>query len=182
MAERIILNPDEVESYVENNRDALLCEQHLIAENPAYGVSVYLSCEEDVGAVVSVETEDDELFVAPVSTFYDVAAGFRTIYDKYLTSKIFDIVGGFPPEDEEEEEDDREDELLSLAEDFLAGVYEASCGSGVFDDGDVAQFLESALDYLANNVNSSIRRPLRARGSSESVDYPYECVTFSSVS
>ena len=187
MSEKIYVSPCEMEQYIEEQIEDLKDYQHLVAENKELGTSVWLGFSDDVGPVVNVEADGDLLYTAPVSSFYDTEMGFRRIYDKYLTNQVFQITCPSEEEAENEEDDEpeaaaesREQELLQLARDFVYGVYDGA-REFTYSDSDVAQFLESALDYLARNVCPSIKRPLYLTNPDGGVSYepyPYECMTF----
>ncbi len=178
MSEKIYVSPGEIRQYIEDNKGDLKEYMHMVAENTEYGISIWLGLNEESEVSVFVDSDGGMLFDAAVSSFYDIEMGFRNIYDRYLTSKVLQYAI-IPETDDDEDTESREDELFDAAKDFVTLVYDGS-KDWVYDEDEIRQFMESALDYLARYVNSSIKRPLHFDdGNTVSCEaYPYECMTF----
>lgn len=54
----IIIDSSELWDYCEENEDTLLTTQHMIAENPDYGMSVWITCESGSPEII---VESDEV-------------------------------------------------------------------------------------------------------------------------
>lgn len=190
--ETIITQPQDVWSLFLKERDVLRTQLKEIAENPEFGVVVYLTCSAEMAEIV-VDVDDNEFYSETCFNEQDCTATVRMVYEKYLTDKIIDIFC----EDEEEQEqekayrrqqieidiDDRESQLDIAIYDFLGVVLDDFSLDDFTDESDkiYEDIKEHFLEYLARKWGLPIRRPMYLEdenGEEFFEEYPYDCMEF----
>lgn len=188
MAQKIILQPDEVWDYfVEHEEECDGC-MFEIASCSEYGTAVYLSRSSKGVGCITVEADDQEVYNEEVIDAEDTKKTVQKVYDDYLTDKVIEILSDFEPQeddtlqDQEDEIDMREEELDSLIWDFVMGVFggdtytDFDCTGEVLDD-----LKDHFLEYMYRKHGFDIYRPMvldDEDGTEFFEEYPYEHMVF----
>lgn len=180
---RIIITPSEVWDFFQGHKGDSLCE--MIAENPEYGIEVWLS-DRDGDPDFQVMADDDIIFEDYAYGSEDCRETCELIYGEYLTSKVVDMIlddDVFSDQHVEELNiEDRETELDAAVFDFLETVLEDDPCTVITDIEEVFNDIKDhMLEYLARKHDLSIRRPMYLEdedGEDFYADYPYECMVY----
>ena len=188
MAQKIILQPDEVWDYfVEHEYECAngMCE---IASCPEYGITVYLSGGACGVGYISVEADDQEVYSKEIVDAEDAERTTQRVYDDYLTDKVIDILScsgsgnSHMSQSQMDEISIREEELDNLVWDFVSGVLvgtpdiDFACMGESFAD-----LKDHFLEYMYRKHGFDIYRPMILEdddGSEFFEAYPYGCMTF----
>lgn len=188
MAQKIILQPDEVWDYfVEHEEECDEC-MFEIASCYEYGTAVYLSrSSKGIGCII-VEADDQEVYNEEVIDAEDTKKTVQKVYDDYLTDKVIEILSDFEPQEDDtlqDQEDEiamREEELDNLIWDFVMGVFggetyaDFDCTGEVLDD-----LKDHFLEYMYRKHGFDIYRPMVLEdedGTEFFEEYPYEHMVF----
>lgn len=188
MAQKIILQPDEVWGYfVEHEEECDEC-MFEIASCSEYGTAVYLSRSSKGIGCITVEADDQEVYNEEVIDAEDTKKTVQKVYDDYLTDKVIEILSDFEPQEDDtlqDQEDEiamREEELDSLIWDFVMGVFggetyaDFDCTGEVLDD-----LKDHFLEYMYRKHGFDIYRPMVLEdedGTEFFEEYPYEHMVF----
>jgi hypothetical protein len=188
MAQKIILQPDEVWDYfVEHEEECDEC-MFEIASCSEYGTAVYLSRSSKGIGCITVEADDQEVYNEEVIDAEDTKKTVQKVYDDYLTDKVIEILSDFEPQEDDtlqDQEDEiamREEELDNLIWDFVMGVFggetyaDFDCTGEVLDD-----LKDHFLEYMYRKHGFDIYRPMVLEdedGTEFFEEYPYEHMVF----
>jgi len=188
MAQKIILQPDEVWDYfVEHEEECDEC-MFEIASCSEYGTAVYLSRSSKGIGCITVEADDQEVYNEEVIDAEDTKKTVQKVYDDYLTDKVIEILSDFEPQEDDtlqDQEDEiamREEELDNLIWDFVMGVFggetyaDFDCAGEVLDD-----LKDHFLEYMYRKHGFDIYRPMVLEdedGTEFFEEYPYEHMEF----
>ena len=132
----IMIDSSELWDYCEENEDTLLTAQHMIAENPDYGMSVWITCESGSPEII-VESDDIEIYREEILNEKDAKRTADRIYEEYLSIKAIETVteaeddGTVYVDDEDEDNqvliNEREDDLDAAVMEFVNIVSDTGC-------------------------------------------------------
>lgn len=161
---------------------------HRIAENQDYGVEVYVTAgSKDKMPHIIVEMDEDQIYEESVKTALECEKVVAQVYDKYLTSKVIDVISeqddDYKSVVRQEQIEDREYELDAAFYDLLVTVLEGYLDSTLMKDSDELcdDLKEHTLEYLYRKHGCSIRRPMYLEdedGEEFFEEFPYECMIF----
>lgn len=188
MAQKIILQPDEVWDYFVEHAEE--CDECMfeIASCSEYGTAVYLSRSSKGIGCITVEADDQEVYNEEVIDAEDTKKTVQKVYDDYLTDKVIEILSDFEPQEDDtlqDQEDEiamREEELDNLIWDFVMGVFggetyaDFDCTGEVLDD-----LKDHFLEYMYRKHGFDIYRPMVLEdedGTEFFEEYPYEHMVF----
>lgn len=189
----IIVSADKVWELFQQEKTKLRTTLKEIANNPEFGVVVYLTSDGENGKEnpdIIVYKENDEFYEETCFGKEDCEDAIRRIYEQYLSDKIASLIEeDEQPEDMDDEEytdmeiEWRETEIDNALYDFLDIVLE-----GDIDDSARAvkqEFFidvkEHILEYLARKWEFDIRRPMYLEDESGEEfysEYPYSLLEF----
>ena len=185
----IMIDSSELWDYCEENEDTLLTAQHMIAENPDYGMSVWITCESGSPEII-VESDDIEIYREEILNEKDAKRTADRIYEEYLSIKAIETVteaeddGTVYVDDEDEDNqvliNEREDDLDAAVMEFVNIVSDTGCYNikdEVLDD-----LKEHFLEYMHKTRGIGIYRPMYLEdvdtGEEYFTEYPYEDMVF----
>lgn len=185
----IMIDSSELWDYCEENEDTLLTAQHMIAENPDYGMSVWITCESGSPEII-VESDDIEIYREEILNEKDAKRTADRIYEEYLSIKAIETVteveddGTVYVDDEDEDNqvliNEREDDLDAAVMEFVNIVSDTGCYNikdEVLDD-----LKERFLEYMHKTWGIGIYRPMYLEdvdtGEEYFTEYPYEDMVF----
>lgn len=208
MAANIIIAPEDIWDYFEENIHELETHMHTIAENKEYGTEI---CVTNDGGLPHLVVTADDVEIETATCWEKTNCIFETkrMYELYLTdravqsiSDIFDTneygygsynygydeEGGVLSDEEEnllslqEEIDDRESDLNWAISNFLDTVL-CDSGVGIEEMGDIADdCLEHFLEYIHLKHGVDIYRPMWIQYDDEDTEefeeFPYEHLSF----
>ena len=191
--EQIIIPAEDVWKTAQSEWAQLRTHLKKIAENPEFGVVIYLTVDSELAQIV-VYIDDNEFYSEQYVSELDCKTTARKIYDEYLGEKVLNKFLGEEEDDEElddeeytryEEEseiDEREAEIYEAVVSFLSTILETDIDSFV-DDADLIyeDCAEHFLEYLSRKWGFEIRRPMYLEdenGEEFYEEYPYECMEF----
>lgn len=191
--EQIIIPAEDVWKTAQSEWAQLRTHLKKIAENPEFGVVIYLTVDSELAQIV-VYIDDNEFYSEQCVSELDCKTTARKIYDEYLGEKVLNKFLGEEEDDEElddeeytryEEEseiDEREAEIYEAVVSFLSTILETDIDSFV-DDADLIyeDCAEHFLEYLSRKWGFEIRRPMYLEdenGEEFYEEYPYECMEF----
>lgn len=187
MAQKIILQPDEVWDYfVEHEEECDEC-MFEIASCSEYGTTVYLSRSSKGVGCISVEADDQEIYNEEIIDAEDAKKVVQKVYDDYLTDKVIEILSDFEPQeddtlqDQEDEIEMREEELNNLIWDFVMGVYGGDTYADYLDYEFLDDLKDHFLEYMYRKHGLDIYRPMVLEdedGTEFFEEYPYEHMVF----
>ena len=187
--QEIMIDSSELWDYCEENEDTLLTAQHMIAENPDYGMSVWITCESGSPEII-VESDDIEIYREEILNGKDAKRTADRIYEEYLSIKAIETVteaeddGTVYVDDEDEDNqvliNEREDDLDAAVMEFVNIVSDTGCYNikdEVLDD-----LKEHFLEYMHKTWGIGIYRPMYLEdvdtGEEYFTEYPYEDMVF----
>jgi hypothetical protein len=185
----IMIDSSELWDYCEENEDTLLTAQHMIAENPDYGMSVWITRESGSPEII-VESDDIEIYREEILNEKDAKRTADRIYEEYLSIKAIETVteaeddGTVYVDDEDEDNqvliNEREDDLDAAVMEFVNIVSDTGCYNikdEVLDD-----LKEHFLEYMHKTWGIGIYRPMYLEdvdtGEEYFTEYPYEDMVF----
>ena len=185
----IMIDSSELWDYCEENKDTLLTTQHMIAENPDYGMSVWITCESGSPEII-VESDEVEIYREEILNEKDAKRTADRIYEEYLSIKAIETVteaeddGTVYVDDEDEDNqvliNEREDDLDAAVMEFVNIVSDTGCYNikdEVLDD-----LKEHFLEYMHKTWGIGIYRPMYLEdvdtGEEYFTEYPYEDMVF----
>lgn len=165
----ILIYPDEVWGYIEENKEALESSDEEIAYDTKTGCALYLGVTNGVPSITAVlDVEEIDLAVLTADNVERVVQEF---YDEYLYDEA-PLTRTESTEDEDIKE--RKEELESLFEDLLINVF----GDKDFTSDERKEVLEDILKYLADKFpERHIYRPcymVSETGEEVFEEYPYD--------
>lgn len=189
MAAKINIKATEIWKYFQGCKEELKTLMHLIAENPDYGVQIYITSEKELPNIV-VTADDVPVYEEVSVNEHDCTKTAEKVFDTYLTEKAIMVLSGlFDDEDyptTAEIEDmisEREDALDCAIYNFVTTVmmdenYDVTCAGfdEILDD-----IKEHILEYMARKHKLPIYRPMVLEyddGTEEVSDYPYDDMEF----
>ncbi len=191
MGASIHVQPENVWSFFQKNRERLSEEMVAIAENGDTEYAVYLTEEDGYPLLCVCKGDDAPEYEEGAVNERDCANTAKRCYTQYLfpvtvTSKKAENY--FVGQDEsketlalQEREDAicaREDELLFAICDFLQVVLAETCFevTELYDEETLMEILDGILEKLASDYNMTIYRPMMvedAAGDEVYTEYPY---------
>lgn len=197
MPETIHITPEKVWGYFFDHFEELQTKMHLIAENPDFGIEIYVTEDESMPQFV-VQADSVQVYVEDTYNEKDCTRTAQEIYDDYLTEKVINKL--LDPQDDDDDEsvgyddyeyedgdlqesiDDREATLEWAMREFLEIVLDSS---NVFANSEIDLIVEDCLDhileYVARKHGVDIYRPMWIEyddGEVECEDYPYDKLVF----
>lgn len=162
-----------------------------IANNPEFGVSVYISSA-DGYPCISVFADDDAVFESVVYDEETCREISKMIYEEYLTENLVNLLSDEAPDEAPDEETleemefevmitEREDELDLAIDNFLYVVLDGLIDEPSDDYDAIAEDCkEHFLEYIARKHELPVRRPmfLEYEDGEEFEEYPYENMEF----
>lgn len=183
----IIVSPEHVwERFLESKSTSE------IASNPAIGVNIYVSSDNDLPRII-VTSDDTEIHSELIRSEEECEDTVRDIYDSYLTNAIYNLLSSLFDEEDDEPSDEPDDEFdlyASIIEDSEETLDDAVrdfviatsvTPVGVITDEIIQDLKEHFLEYMARKHDLSIHRPMILEdedGSDVFEEYPYECMEF----
>lgn len=185
----ITIDSSELWDYCEENEDELLTTQHMIAENPDYGMAVWITCISGSPEII-VESDGIEIYREEILNEKDAKRTADRIYEEYLSIKAIETVteaeddGTVYVDDEDEDNqvliNEREDDLDAAVMEFVNIVSDTGCYNikdEVLDD-----LKEHFLEYMHKTWGIGIYRPMYLEdvdiGEEYFTEYPYEDMVF----
>lgn len=184
MAERIIVEANDVWDYFLWQKHELQGSMKEIAKNDEYGVEIYLTSDKDLPLIV-VTADDEEVYEEHIISRHDCATTVKDIYDEYLTSNAIKALTGddneYTAAEEMEMIDDRESELTDavyvLLLEFAANIFEVAEDADELCEG----IKDLICEYLYRKHGISVYRPMYLEdedGTDEFVEFPYPEIEF----
>lgn len=192
----MLINYEAQEIWPMFSRDklSLLSRMRVLAENPEYGVVIYLTAEAKEGSLypsIEVYFDDDEIYSELAVSEQDCKNTVSKIYREYLDDeKLFNVAmeklyGDAPSATGEEDDDreaeinDREDELTDAVYEFIHVALDKSPASS-FDDEMIEDCKEHFLEYIARKWAARVYRPMVLEDDKGEFfeEYPYEHIEF----
>lgn len=189
---KISVESSDVWGYALRNRDELIESEYLIAENPDFGISVYVTID-SYYPVIKIYAGDIMVAEEEVFSSFTCATTVEQVYDSYLKSYTTSTYSSNSAQEDEDADDgnnldeielieDRELELDIAVEDFFRAI-------SVDDDLDLSSdkakdilndCKEHFLEYIARKHNLRIYRPMYLDYDSnvEFELFPYENMAF----
>lgn len=190
--EQIIIPAEDVWKTAQSEWAQLRTHLKKIAENPEFGVVIYLTVDSELAQIV-VYIDDNEFYSEQCVSELDCKTTVRKIFDEYLGEKVLNKFLGeeddeelddeeYTRYEEESEIDEREAEIYEAVVSFLSTILETDIDSFV-DDADLIyeDCAEHFLEYLSRKWGFEIRRPMYLEddnGEEFYEEYPYECMEF----
>lgn len=182
----IIIEPHDIWDYFQKNKNDLIDLMHEIASNFEFGITIYLTEENDLPRV-TVFADDDEVYSEVFISPEDCLKSSKWVYDEYLTENVVGILSGDDEAyntqiDLEDQIFEREIELDNALISFLDIVCEEDMCTAYYLEPDVLDDVkEHFLEYLARKWGVPIRRPMYLEdedGKDFFEEYPYEYMIF----
>ena len=185
----IMIDSSELWDYCEENEDTLLTTQHMIAENPDYGMSVWITCESGSPEIIVV-SDEVEIYREEILNEKDAKRTADRIYEEYLSIKAIETVieaednGTVYIDDEDEDNqvliNEREDDLDAAVMEFVNIVSDTGCYN--IEDEVLDDLKEHFLEYMHKTWGIGIYRPMYLNdvdtGEEYFTEYPYEDMVF----
>lgn len=195
MAANIIVEASDVWGFFMNHKEKLESQMKMIAENPAYGVEIYLTASDGL-ATIMIMADDEEVYEEQAASYMDCRDIVNEAYDTYLTSNALNALtdswlrrddeGRDASEelDEAEKADMIEERELEL-DDAVYSLMEAFVPNLLDIEGDPDEVYEGLKDciceYLYKQHGISVHRPMYLEdedGSEVFTEYPYPEIDF----
>lgn len=190
MASKIDITPTEIWDFFQENKERLGTVMRPIAENPEYGVEIYLTEDSGLPSII-VTADDEQVYEETAVNEHDCEKTAEKIYDTYLTEKAISVLTEEVEEDEltdleiEDMISERENELDCAVWEFLETVLQGAycddcCENENFDDM-LDDLKGHFLEYMARKHDLPIYRPMILEyddGTEEMSEYPYEEMEF----
>lgn len=160
-------------------------DMHLIAEEPEFGVEIYITAD---GALPNIIVSADDCTYTELNPVCETQCTreVEEIYDKYLTLKFLeDVVEDETAMSQEDMISERELELddafMNLIDTILEESGVTALGGSVIDE--ICEDLKDhTLEYLARKHELTIRRPMVMEDDETKEEffeeYPYECMVY----
>lgn len=183
----IITEASDVWSYFHKNKAKLETMMVAVAENPEYGVVIYLSSSEDGLPLLTVTADDYQYEEEAAVSASDCKHTAQKFYDQYLTGKFLENYAGDSDEDISllDVEDQIAERELELDDVVALLISTATEEDNISFGNDFDEILEDVkdhvLEYLARKHELIIRRPMILEdedGEEFFEEYPYECMEF----
>lgn len=182
----IIIEASDVWSYFHKNKAKLETAMEAIAENPDYGVVIYLSSSEDGLPLFTVTADEYQYDEEAAVSDSDCKHTAQKLYDQYLTEKFLeseldgcDDGSLFNIEDQIAEREWELDDVVALL--ISTATEEDNLSFGNDFDEILEDVKDHVLEYLARKHELIIRRPMMLEdenGEEFFEEYPYECMVF----
>ena len=185
MAERIIIEAQDVWGYFEDNKEKLATSMEMIASNIDYGTEIYLSEEEDYPMLIAMVDDDVdcEELILNERDCYETVTRF---YENYISSGAFNALVGeetsvLSTSEEmdliEERELKIDDAVYSLMNVLVPNLFDIN------DDPDeiYEDLKDHICEYLYKQYGFSVYRPMYLEcedGTDEFCEFPYEEMEF----
>jgi len=189
---KINVESSDVWGYALRNRNELIESEYLIAENPDFDISVYVTID-SYYPVIKIYAGDILIAEEEVFSSFTCATTVEQVYDSYLTSYTTSTYSSDSAQEDEDADDgddldeielieDRELELDIAVEDFFRAIsvdddldLSSDKAKGILDD-----CKEHFLEYIARKHNLRIYRPMYLDYDSnvEFELFPYENMAF----
>ena len=202
MAAKVFVEAWDVWGVFFQNLDTLRSHLKRIAENPEYGVVIYVT-EEDNLPSIQVYIDENVFYTEECLDKNDCTSTVKKIYEEYLSSKVIDKIIEKNREEEEpqeemtdddddyeeythdeleEEIDEREDEIDLAISDLLSTVCDADIRTFCDNAEEIMEDCkEHFLEYLYLKWGFEIRRPMfleDENGVEFYEEFPYDCIEF----
>lgn len=192
--QNIDVEASEIWDYCLNHQEALSRNQHLMAENPDYGMEVWLTMINGSPELI-VECDGSEIYREDILNEKDAKKTADRIYEDYLSIKAIETLtddGNMTVdedttvyiEDEEDDEqsliDEREDEIELSVRDFVSVVSDTGCYN--IEDEVIDDLKEHFLEYMYRKWGIGIYRPMYLEdadtGEDYFTEYPYDDLVY----
>lgn len=188
---KIHIDSADLWNYAYINRDDLLDNEHLIAENTDYGIEIYVTMS-SYYPVVKVYADDQVVSEEEIFSSFTCRKIVGETYENYLTVAYVNsgTVSGKPDDVNNEDDIDpteemiieREIEIETAVEDFLHALgVDENLGTEEFNKV-VADCAEHFCEYICRKHNLMLYRPMYLEYDTgiELELYPYEHMAFDS--
>jgi len=186
MGKNILIPAENVWDYYNSHMSELKTHMYELAENPEYGVVIYITDDGGLPTVI-VNADENEVYSEAAVSQRDLMTTVKKIYDDYLTEKAIGLLT--EPEDGptmfdlEDEIEERETEIDDALEMFLDVVLDSSSAACMLLPGreDFDAIKEHFLEYLAIDQGLPVRRPMFLTdddGADFFEEFPYEHMIF----
>lgn len=185
--QEIIIEPPALWGYLqEQDKKGLLDNiMYEIANNKEYGVTVYVTKDDEGRYCITVEADDNEVYSDFIYDNKDAEEICGKVYDNYLTDRVVERLMDLEEDSAFGQADMielREEELDELAASFIMEVLGGDTYfDGVDFDDIVDDCKEHFLEYMARKHGLAVYRPMILEdedGEDFFEEYPYECMEF----
>lgn len=186
--QNIDVTASEIWDYCLNHQEALSRNQNLMAENPDYGMEVWLTMINGSPELI-VECDGSEIYREDILNEKDAKKTADRIYEDYLSIKAIETLTDDGDttvyvEDEEDDEqsliDEREDEIELSVRDFVSVVSDTGCYN--IEDEVIDDLKEHFLEYMYRKWGIGIYRPMYLEdadtGEDYFTEYPYDDLVY----
>lgn len=192
--QNIDVTASEIWDYCLNHQEALSRNKHLMAENPDYGMEVWLTMINGSPELI-VECDGNEIYREDILNEKDAKRTADRIYEDYLSIKAIETLTDdgnttvyedttVYVEDEEDDEqsliDEREDEIELSVRDFVSVVSDTGCYN--IEDEVIDDLKEHFLEYMYRKWGIGIYRPMYLEdadtGEDYFTEYPYDDLVY----
>lgn len=179
----VYVDADKVWEYFIQNKGYLTIAAEMIAENPDYGIEIYIQ-EHNGLPEVFVEGDGATLYHREILGYYECATVISDVYDRYLTDSAIQAIlsleemEGVGSEDYYDEDlvADREAELDDAIYDLM-GAFAPDSDVDVCSDDELSEGLKDVIcEYLWHECGISVFRPMSLvdeEGNEVFEAYPY---------
>lgn len=192
--QNIDVEASDIWDYCLDHQEELAKNQHLMAENPDYGMEVWVTMVNGSPELV-VECDGSEIYREDILNEKDAKKTADRIYEDYLSIKAIETLtddGNTTVyedttvyiEDEEDDDqsliDEREDEIDLAIRDFICVVSDA--GDYNIEDEVIDDLKEHFLEYMYRKWGIGIYRPMYLEdadtGEDYFTEYPYDDLVY----
>ncbi len=192
--QNIDVEASDIWDYCLDHQEELAKNQHLMAENPDYGMAVWVTMVNGSPELV-VECDGSEIYREDILNEKDAKKTADRIYEDYLSIKAIETLtdnGNTTVyedttvyiEDEEDDDqsliDEREDEIDLAIRDFICVVSDA--GDYNIEDNVIDDLKEHFLEYMYRKWGIGIYRPMYLEdadtGEDYFTEYPYDDLVY----
>lgn len=191
----VYITPDQVWSYFTSHKTELKCGEKLIADNPEYGIEIFIAGFIPSFCTVLVTADDTPVYEEDVGDATDCESVIRMLYDNYLSVSAIDILDEYTgttddetsskelseKEIEEEQIETREGELDDAVLNFIEIALDVCVPYGEKTEALISDLKEHFLEYMWKKYNLPIYRPMYLVDENDEQffeEYPYECMVF----
>lgn len=191
----VYITPDQVWSYFVSHKTELKCGEKLIADNPEYGIEIFIAGFLPSFCTVLVTADDTPVYEEDVGDATDCESVIRMLYDNYLSVGAIDILDEYTgttddetsskelseKEIEEEQIETREGELDDAVLNFIEIALDMCVPYGEKTEALISDLKEHFLEYMWKKYNLPIYRPMYLVDENDEQffeEYPYECMVF----
>lgn len=191
----VYISPDKVWAYFVSHKTELKCGEKLIADNPEYGIEIFIAGFLPSFCTILVTADDTPVYEEDADNEMDCESIIRMLYDNYLSPGAISILDDFDgisddetctkelteKEVEAEEIEVREGELDDAVLTFLETTLDMPIPYGEKTETLIADLKEHFLEYMWRKHSLPIYRPMYLVDENNEQffeEYPYECMVF----